>query len=117
MEGGLGSASGSSGVDDERALSDALEHLNKAWVDGGRLIKASERIVSMAEWADPATKTKRMDQLLSELLVQIAAIEAQHSQTGFLCKYRRDNQGWPKKKLKKTCFLFLLFLLFVCFFL
>lgn len=85
------SAGGLGLPDDEKALNDAWEMLNKAWADGGRLIKASERIIGMVEWAE--TKTRRLDQLASEMITSIASIERVYSEMGFVCKYRRDSAG------------------------
>ena len=77
--------------DDGKALNQAWEMLNKAWADGGKLIKASEKIISMVEWAE--NKTRRLDQLASEMINSIASVERVYSEMGFICKYRRDSSG------------------------
>ena len=68
-----------------------METLNKVWCDCRTLLRSAERLAQRAQAVEDSSA--RLEKLTTELTEEVQVMERQHSDLGFLVKFKKFPAG------------------------
>lgn len=80
-------------ADGGETMDTIAEKLSMTWVKASKLIKMTEKLQTVAEAVPPDDRTRKYTGALADLMEAMEQLETQHSDLGFLLKYKKTRGG------------------------